>query len=458
MVDQRRVQIKNEYLAGSGPVLYVMAREQRVQDNWALLYAQEQAVERNVPLLVLFALGPMFASGTARHNAWMVASLKEVQSNLQKHNIPFYIEIGEWKKVIPGFVNQHKVGEIVFDFNPLQPVRGWRDVVTSEVTCRVSEVDARNVVPVWQASDKLEYAAYTIRPKINKQLREYLTPVPELEKQSKSQAKTLLDTPINWSKVESYRSFAIEAPIPDTFTPGEAAGQEMLEDFITNRLPGYNTNRNDPNEEGVSHLSPYLRWGNISAQRIALAVKQSDAPAEDKDAFLEELIVRRELSDNFVYYNPEYDKVAGAHAWAQKTISEHVADKREYVYSLEQFERAETHDDLWNAAQLQMVQTGKMHGYLRMYWAKKILEWTSDAQEAIDVALTLNDRYELDGRDSNGVCGVMWSICGVHDRAWTERDVFGKIRYMNYNGCKRKFDVKAYVTKHTDDQELLFND
>lgn len=456
MVDERRVQVRNEELAGLGPVVYVMAREQRVNDNWALLYAQEKAVERAVPLCVLFALGPMFASGTARHNVWMVESLKNVQTNLEDFNIPFYVEIGEWKDVIPAFVEKHDVGELVFDFNPLRPVRQWRDVVVAKIDCRAVQVDARNIVPVWEATDKLEYAAYTIRPRITRQLCEYLTQIPKLEKQLVSWEGNAPE--IDWKEVASYRCFAVDASVPTVFTPGEDAGHAMLEEFINERLVGYSEARNDPNRSGVSNLSPYLRWGNISSQRIALTVKQTEAPDEDKDSFLEELIVRRELSDNYVYHTTDYDQVSGSHAWAQKTISEHTEDVREYIYTLEEFEQAKTHDDLWNAAQLEMVQTGKMHGYVRMYWAKKILEWTPDAQMAIDVALTLNDRYELDGRDSNGVTGVMWSICGVHDRAWTERNVFGKIRYMNYNGCKRKFDVPAYVAKWTVDQESMFNE
>lgn len=457
MVDERRVQSKNINQAGSGPVVYVMAREQRVADNWALLYAKEQAAQRGVPLAVLFALGPMFCSGTARHNAWMVESLKNVQRDLSKLNIPFFIEIGEWKQVIPAFVTKHNVGEVVFDFNPLQPVRGWRDEVVSKVDCKVVEVDARNIIPVWEASDKLEFAAHTIRKKIHRRLGEFLTDFPEVDKQILDWSGAV--PAVDWDAVASYREFAVDAPVPDTFTPGSAAGMRMLQDFIDNRLVGYNERRNDPNADGVSHLSPYLRWGNISAQRVALEVQRlSGIPGEDKEAFLEELIVRRELTDNYVHYNPNYKLVAGAHEWAQKTIRAHEGDTREYIYTLKEFEQGKTHDDLWNAAQTQMVQEGKMHGYLRMYWAKKILEWTPDTQTAIDTALTLNDRYNLDGRDSNGVVGVMWSICGVHDRAWGERDVFGKIRYMNYNGCKRKFDVPTFVEKYTVDQESMFAD
>ncbi len=198
----------------------------------------------------------------------------------------------------------------------------------------------------------------------------------------------------------------------------------------------------------VSHLSPYLHFGHLSAQRVALHVRAAAAPRDDKEAYLEELIVRRELADNFCHYNPKYDTVAGAHAWAQQTIAEHVGDAREYVYTRTQFEAGQTHDSLWNAAQLQMVTDGKMHGFMRMYWAKKILEWTPDVQTAITTALFLNDKYELDGNDPNGVVGVMWSVCGVHDRAWSNRPVFGKVRYMNHSGCKRKFDIKAYEAQH----------
>jgi deoxyribodipyrimidine photo-lyase len=197
-----------------------------------------------------------------------------------------------------------------------------------------------------------------------------------------------------------------------------------------------------------SNLSPYLHFGQISAQRIALETYKRKHNIETKDAFLEELIVRRELSDNFCFYNKNYDSFDGFPEWAKKTLNEHRKDKREFTYNLEQFEKAKTHDDLWNAAQIEMVKTGKMHGYMRMYWAKKILEWTETPEEALEFSIYLNDKYELDGRDPNGYTGCAWSIGGVHDRAWTERPVFGKIRYMNYNGAKRKFDVKRYIQKY----------
>lgn len=450
-IDQRRIQQLQTGEPGQGPVLYVMAREQRVADNAALVYAMECANERRVPLLILFALGPMFQHGSARHNEWMVASLREVSENLSKKNIPFFLVMGEWSTVVADFVQTNAVGEVVLDFNPLEPVRSWRETLIGKVSVPVTVVDARNVVPVWVASPKAEFAAYTLRPKIHRLLPEFLLPVPKLPTPKVPYDKTV--PTIDWEVVRAFRQCDYSEPVPATFIPGEKAAQTQLKYFIEHILPEYEAKRNDPVENGTSGLSPYIRWGNISVATIALAVKACDAPGTAKDTFLEELIVRRELAENYCYYTKDYATVGAAHAWAQTTIEEHAKDKREFLYSYEEFRDGKTHDDLWNAAQLQMVREGKMHGFLRMYWAKKILEWTPDAQTAIDIALRLNDHYELDGRDSNGVVGVMWSICGLHDRAWNERPVFGKIRYMNYAGCKRKFDVKSFVAKYSDKTE-----
>jgi deoxyribodipyrimidine photo-lyase len=228
---------------------------------------------------------------------------------------------------------------------------------------------------------------------------------------------------------------------------GNSAAHKMLKHFLNHKLERYHESKNDPNLDGQSNLSPYLHFGQISAQRVALEIQNSTVNSASKDAFLEELIVRRELSDNFCFYNNNYDTVDGFPTWAQKTIEEHVKGKRQYTYSLEQFEGAETHDELWNAAQMEIVKTGKMHGYMRMYWAKKILEWTKSPGDALRIAIYLNDRYELDGRDPNGYVGCAWSIGGVHDRAWPSRPVFGKIRSMSYQGCKSKFDVESYIEK-----------
>jgi len=446
--DQRRVKALNEHASGSGPVLYVMARDQRVRDNWALLYAQSVAKTRQVPLLVLFALGPMFQNGSARHNEWMIASLQEVSESLKEYDIPFFITMGEWERTIPSFVTSHRVGEVVFDFNTLEPVRTWRQRVADSLTVKTVVVDAHNVIPCWEASPKAEFAAYTFRPKVHKQLREYLVPFGKVEKASIRYNEAV--PAIDWDAVRAFRGCDYTEPIPTMFTPGESAAHAQLAYFIEHTLERYEDDRNNPNERATSDLSPYLRWGNIAAARVVLAIEAADVSRSAKDAFIEELVVRRELAENYCYYTKNYTQVEAAHPWAQETLRQHSADTREYVYTYEQFRDAKTHDPLWNAAQRQMVQEGKMHGFMRMYWAKKILEWTPDPQTAIDIALTLNDCYELDGRDSNGVVGVMWSIAGVHDRAWTERPVFGKIRYMNYAGCKRKFDVKRFENAYAE--------
>jgi deoxyribodipyrimidine photo-lyase len=234
------------------------------------------------------------------------------------------------------------------------------------------------------------------------------------------------------------------APQAERIIPGEAAAAMRLCNFLANKLTSYQSDRNDPNRDGQSGLSPYLHFGQISAQRVALEAARS---MRDAGAFLEELIVRKELSDNFCYYNQHYDDIEGFPAWARASLYEHEKDGREYLYSLEELEEARTHDELWNAAQQEMLLTGKMHGYMRMYWAKKILEWTASPAEAQAAAINLNDRYELDGRDPNGYAGIAWSLGGLHDRAWKERAIFGKVRYMSYNGAKRKFDVKAYINR-----------
>ena len=229
---------------------------------------------------------------------------------------------------------------------------------------------------------------------------------------------------------------------------GEAAAHRHLHGFITNGLNRYDELRNDPNAAGQSGLSPWLHFGQLSAQRVALESARAAAGTVSGDAFLEELIIRRELSDNFCWYNMNYDRLEGFPVWALKTIADHRHDRRDAVYSHGQLEMGETHDPLWNAAQMEMVTTGRMHGYLRMYWAKKILEWTASPEDALEMAICLNDRYQLDGRDPNGYAGIAWSIGGVHDRAWGERPVFGKIRYMNATGCRRKFDVDRYIGRY----------
>jgi deoxyribodipyrimidine photo-lyase len=317
------------------------------------------------------------------------------------------------------------------------------------------EVDAHNVVPCFYVSPKQEFGAYTIRPKIHKNLPEFLDNFPKIKKMKSSEGFS--SDSIDWESV--YNSLKVDDKVKPVnwLKPGEGAAHKALKKFIDSKLDIYDDLRNDPNADALSNLSPYLHFGQISAQRIALIVS-SLANHPSAESFLEELIVRRELSDNFCYRTPDYDSFKGFPDWAKKTLNEHRKDEREFVYSLKEFERAETHEDLWNAAQNEMVNRGKMHGYMRMYWAKKILEWSGSPEEALKIAIHLNDKYELDGRDPNGYTGCAWAIGGLHDRAWAERPVYGKIRYMNRNGAKRKFDIDKYISTHSSAQNELFDD
>jgi deoxyribodipyrimidine photo-lyase len=232
------------------------------------------------------------------------------------------------------------------------------------------------------------------------------------------------------------------------FAAAVMEASRRLKEFLRSRLGGYATRRNKPDLDGTSQLSPYLHFGHMGPHTIALAVQDAGAPLQDRAAFLEELIVRRELAVNFVRYNSNYENFDSCEAWADVTLRKHAPDKRRFVYTARDLENAETHDPLWNAAQKQMVLTGWMHGYLRMYWAKKILEWSPSPGVAYDTAVQLNDRYELDGRDPNGYAGIAWAVAGKHDRAWgPERSVYGKIRYMSYESTSRKFNSKAYVER-----------
>ncbi|XP_068457154.1 CPD photolyase [Clinocottus analis] len=431
-------------------VLYWMLRDQRVQDNWALVYAQQLALKEKLPLHVCFCLVvPKSELSTLRHYSFMLKGLEDVATECKALNIQFHLLHGSAGDMLPGFVSDRGLGAVVTDFSPLREQLQWLEDVKNNLPkdIPIIQVDAHNIVSCWVASPKLEYSARTIRGKITKLLPEFLTDFPPVEKHAHTSTKTA--KPVDWDK--TLASLQVDRAIGETewAQPGTKGGMAMLESFIDVRLKLFDTKRNDPNTAALSQLSPWIRFGHLSAQRVAIQVQHSGKSAGHSVAsFIEELVVRRELTDNFCFYNKKYDSVEGAYEWAQKTLKDHAKDKREYLYMREQLEKAKTHDKLWNAAQYQMVIEGKMHGFLRMYWAKKILEWTSSPEEALSIALYLNDRYELDGQDPNGFVGCMWSICGIHDQGWKEREVFGKIRFMNYKGCLRKFDVAGFERKY----------
>ncbi|XP_055704353.1 deoxyribodipyrimidine photo-lyase isoform X2 [Phlebotomus papatasi] len=432
---------------GCSGIAYWMSRDGRVQDNWAMLFAQKLAIKNQVPLHVVFCLLPKFLDATLRHYKFLLRGLEEVSEQCSMLNIQFHILRGQ--EAIVEFVEQQNIGGIVCDFSPMDFSEKWIEEVKKNVPENVPlvQVDAHNIVPVWVASDKVEYSARTIRKKITNNLEEFLTPFPPVIVHPYSAESPASE--IDWKGLMKFLKVDKKVDEVDWAVPGYKAALAVLKEFTEHRLEKYSSQRNDPLADAQSNLSPWLHFGQISAQRCILYVNEfRNQFTESVEMFCEEAIVRRELADNFCFFSENQSTFEGLHNWARTTLDAHRKDKREYVYSRKKLDDALTHDDLWNAAQLQMKHEGKMHGFLRMYWAKKILEWTQSPEEAISTALYLNDRYSLDGRDPNGIVGILWSIGGLHDGPWMERPVYGKIRYMAMSGCKKKFNVKEFVERY----------
>jgi deoxyribodipyrimidine photo-lyase len=426
-------------------VVYWMQRAQRAIDNPALDAAIAAANELRRPVAVFFGLHPKYPNANLRHYTFLIEGLEETRRKVEERGAAFIFRPYPDHDLLR-FCDEVTPCLVVGDENPMREPEGWRRSAARKLAVPFWTVDADVVVPT-KLFPKEEYAARTIRPKLTKLLPVFLQRPENLKAQCR------------WSERDKPASQAIDpkrlldellldrsvAPVSQ-FKGGTAEGTRLLRRFIVERLASYDTGRNQPQIAGTSELSAYLHFGQLGPLTIALAVREAAAPEAAKAAFLEELIVRRELAINYVARNPQYDRLAGCPEWARKTLAEHAADPRPYIYTEAQLESAETHDTLWNSAQLEMVVTGRMHGYLRMYWAKKILEWTRTPEAAFEIAVRLNDRYELDGRDPNGYAGIAWAIGGKHDRPWApQHAVFGLIRYMSADGCARKFDVKAYI-------------
>ena len=444
MIQKERIKLLNDGKVCNGQyVLYWMQAAQRAEYNHALEYAVQTANKLKKPVLVIFGITESWPEANQRHYYFMLEGLKEVQEALRAKGIQMVI-----RRDSPdcGAVELAKDAALVIvDAGQLRIQKKWRANVAEQIHCPLYEVETNLIVPVEEASSKENFSAGTFRPRITKKLDYYLVPLnhskPKLDSLSmKFQTFNINDIDKALSKLNIDRSVAKV----DSFHGGTKEAKRRLHNFLKNKLERFADLRNDPTADYVSNMSPYLHFGQISPLYIVLKVSKTSSAV--KDAYLEQLIVRRELSHNFIFYNDRYDKFACLEPWAKRTLNFHRKDKRDYVYSLEQFEKAQTHDPYWNTAQKEMVTTGKMHGYMRMYWGKKILEWSRNPQAGFNIALHLNNKYELDGRGPNAFAGVAWCF-GKHDRAWGERPVFGKIRYMNEAGLKRKFNADAYVKK-----------
>lgn len=394
-IAKERIEQLNNKPILEGKIVYIINREYRVEDNWALLFATQLSKENNKDLLVLIYDDKN--SYSKSQEPFFYKGLEGLKSNLNKNNIEF--EVGTY---IP-----QNCAAIVIDFNPVNSIFNR----IKDVKCAVFEVDSHNIIPAKFVSDKQEFSAATLRRKIYSKTAMFLTEYPN---------KFKIDNSFSKSK---------------------------LGEFINNKLGYYAEGKNNPINDVTSQLSPFLHFGFISAQRIALEVLKANAGRANKEAFLEELIVRKELSDNFCHYAKSFTTLDSILPWAKETLNQHKNDIRAYNYSLDEFEFAKTHDKFWNKIQNDLLAKNRIHGYLRMYWCKKILEWSKSPEFALDVAIYLNDKYALDGMDSNGYVGILWSIGGLHDRPFTNRLVTGKIRYMGLSACKRNFDVKAYINE-----------
>ncbi len=427
-------------------VIYWMQRAQRVLDNPALETAIAAANALGKPVVVYFGLVAGVAGANLRHYQFLVEGLRDVAEDLGHRGIAFVVRKSPCRGFMR-FCSEVQPALVIGDENPLRAAERTKRQTAASLSVPFWTVDADVIVPS-RLLQREHYAARTIRPRIHAQLPHFLRPIRRhVPRYTWTLPRRLERLDPDPSLLDGFAVDRSVGPV-STCRGGSHAARKALRRFLAERLVGYAEQRNRPERDGTSQLSPYLHFGHIGPHTVALAVRDADAPARDREAFLEELIVRRELAVNFVRYNSAYDCLASAEPWAMRTLAAHRTDPRLQRYAPRQLEQAETHDDLWNAAQRQMVCTGWMHGYLRMYWAKKILEWSESPEAAYEIAVALNDRYELDGRDPNGYAGIAWAIAGKHDRAWgPARPVYGMIRYMSYGSTSRKFNSAAYVER-----------
>jgi len=444
-IDPGRVRIVSTApLRTKGYVLYWMQSSHRADDNPALAYAIERADALHLPVVAYFGFFPTYPEANLRHLAFMAEGLAVAGRALGRLGIRLVLATGDPTDGVLSLAKSAAL--LVADRGYLRPERAWYEKVAARVPCPFVQVEANVVVPVRAASDKEEYAAATIRKKITSLLDRFLVPAPvrapawsSLALNIPTLANEATDTILALPGID--RSVS---PSPE-FKGGTDEALRRFDRFLSYGLDRFGEGRNDPGTGIASGMSPYLHFGQVSPVTLALRARDHGGPGVP--AFLEELIVRRELAVNFVTYNDRYDSFACLPAWAVRTLAAHAGDRREYLYTLDELERAATHDPYWNAAQNEMARTGKMQGYMRMYWGKKILEWSKTPQEAYATALYLNNKYEIDGRDPNGYAGVAWCF-GKHDRPWQERPVFGMVRYMNAAGLERKFIMNAYLEKN----------
>lgn len=424
-------------------VLYWMQRSQRAEWNMALEYAIEMGKKLDKGVVVCFGLMEDYPEATERHYAFMLEGISEVGEKLNQRNISFILRIGH-----PVDVAQEIAADaclVICDQGYLRHMRKWRSDLADKIAVPLIQVEDNAVVPVETASDKEEYAARTIRKKIHQNLSQFGEGIHPLKP-----AKSTLQLGLKGEDIAETDQLLKKLDPPknpgriDTFRGGTKEAKKHFRQWMDHGYHQYDKDRNQPHLENVSHMSPYLHFGQISP--LWLLDQMKSKRGENKDSYLEELIVRRELAINFVWFNKEYDSLKAIPDWAWETLETHKSDKRERVYTMEEMENAETHDPYWNKAMQTMKDRGYLHNHMRMYWGKQILLYTNTPQYAHNVVTELNNKYFLDGRDPNSYANIAW-LFGNHDRGWTEREVFGKVRSMTKSGLERKIDTEAYLSK-----------
>ena len=437
-------------------VVYWMQRAERGLNNAAVDCAVNIANELGLPLLVYLSAISNFPHANLRHYVFLNQGLPDIEADLAERNITFIVRRPP-DNSLEKLLEEVNAAILIGDENPCREPERWRHVIAKRVSIPFWTVDADVVVPS-KLFGKAQYAAYVLRPRLYKELPNYLHPLKNPKAQHAwKRPKNFPSYPVTSDITEGWKKFDRTVKPVESFQGGSHAARRRLKHFVEDVLPVYDQNRNQPTVDGSSRLSPYLHFGHVCSLEIVLAVeaatKKDPSLAKARDSFFNEILVWRELAVNFVKYTATYDSFECAEPWAAQSLAEHVHDHREWSYTRDQLERGETHDELWNASQLQMVQFGWMHNYLRMYWAKKILEWSPNPGVAFDHAIFLNDRYELDGRDPGGYAGIAWAIAGKFDRPWFDRPIFGKVRYMSYGSTSKKFDSQGYIDqvhKHAD--------
>jgi len=427
-------------------VVYWMQRAQRGIDNPALDLAVDAANLLRRPVVVFLAPVPFYPNANLRHYRFLAEGIPDIAAALARRNIGFVLRRFPEHSLLR-FCNEVKAALVIGDENPMREPEAWRRTAAKKLRIPLWTVDADVIVPS-RLLEKAKYAAHIIRPRLQAHLKNFLVPaanpVAHVAWRKPTKVTSLeadFDITQGWQLDRSVAAVA-------AWHGGTTSALSLLKEFIQHNLRGYGTQRNKPENSHTSRLSPYLHFGHISPVAVALAVKQADAPKADKEAFLNQIVTWRELAVNLVRFHHDYDSFECGEPWAHRTLAKHAADLRPVIYSQRQLENAETHDQLWNAAQMQMVTSGWMHNYVRMYWAKKILEWSRSAADAYRTAVYLNDKYELDGRDPNGYAGIAWAIVGKFDRPWFERPIFGQVRYMSGESTGKKFDSKKYIRQH----------